>query len=538
MAFSAQPPELVNHTVSFIPRPRDLLSLALTAKSLHGIIIPQHLEFRVVCCDARRAALWKALAAQPGLASRFHTLEIVTESDSAPADTARIAVPRSIIEAEGDSALAKCTVIQSVGKAVIGCDAGCVDALCAAIPNMSGLTRFCWDHPGFMRLHDPKAIFSAVAQNCVNVRELEVRFHDGNLAFDDVSGPLWRLTNLTRLSITLMSIPMNTSREQRHLAQLLEMLSECPQLQDLRFTYACRRSISLYALFAQGGSWPHLKRLVIDGDIDIASPNRDYSAAKDFLRRHPQLEILSLPYSFELPLPPMPHLRWLLLPEFADKSSGNPTFPLLEHVSMTGIYSSPQTDILSIFTTIRRLPSLNSVAVSFVDPKALDNLSQTFPQIERLSLLKSPWNDDRMLAKSTLLPSEECLAILTSFQALTHLDSSAAVGIDDDLDTVLVPFLKALSAAPRLKYVSFDSYNPKRRRAASRWVTIVRGQYGEYAGWASTKNLDECHVHGPPVTVFRDPVGKAGHAMFLPLGRGPPMSADPADPADIGGRGP
>ncbi|KAJ7689972.1 hypothetical protein B0H17DRAFT_1065769 [Mycena rosella] len=46
MAFSLQPPELLDAITSFIPLPCDLLSLALVSKALHAIVIPHCLEFR------------------------------------------------------------------------------------------------------------------------------------------------------------------------------------------------------------------------------------------------------------------------------------------------------------------------------------------------------------------------------------------------------------------------------------------------------------------------------------------------------------
>ncbi|KAJ7431609.1 hypothetical protein FB451DRAFT_1421405 [Mycena latifolia] len=76
MALSLQPPELLDAIVSFIPLPKDLLSLALVSKTLHAIVIPQHLEFRVVRCDARRPLLWNAFTEHPGLSGRIRCLDI------------------------------------------------------------------------------------------------------------------------------------------------------------------------------------------------------------------------------------------------------------------------------------------------------------------------------------------------------------------------------------------------------------------------------------------------------------------------------
>ncbi|KAJ7136827.1 hypothetical protein C8R44DRAFT_848350 [Mycena epipterygia] len=53
-----------------------------------------------------------------------------------------------------------------------------------------------------------------------------------------------------------------------------------------------------------------------------------------------------------------------------------------------------------------------------------------FSHLECLSLGRSPWNLDRTRAKEKyLVPLPECIAILTAFENLTHLDTSAAIGL-------------------------------------------------------------------------------------------------------------
>lgn len=71
MSFSLQPLELLDTIASFVPLPSDLFSLALTSKALCSIIIPQHIEFREVCCDPRREMLWRLLADRLTLSRRI-----------------------------------------------------------------------------------------------------------------------------------------------------------------------------------------------------------------------------------------------------------------------------------------------------------------------------------------------------------------------------------------------------------------------------------------------------------------------------------
>ena len=72
--------EIIEHIVSFLDRPRDLLSLALTSKRTLRIIIPIHLQTRLIRCDIRRTFLWNLLASSsPVIAARFVSLQIIDE---------------------------------------------------------------------------------------------------------------------------------------------------------------------------------------------------------------------------------------------------------------------------------------------------------------------------------------------------------------------------------------------------------------------------------------------------------------------------
>lgn len=74
--------ELIDHICSFIDRPKDLLSFALTSKQIYKVVVPNHIEFRHLRCDFRRVPIWHKLAALPAVASRFVSLEIIVEGGS------------------------------------------------------------------------------------------------------------------------------------------------------------------------------------------------------------------------------------------------------------------------------------------------------------------------------------------------------------------------------------------------------------------------------------------------------------------------
>ena len=70
------PPELLNAVVDAIPERRDLLSLALVCSTLRDIIIPGHIQYRVVVASEAEVGLWACLAVRGHLARNVRSLEI------------------------------------------------------------------------------------------------------------------------------------------------------------------------------------------------------------------------------------------------------------------------------------------------------------------------------------------------------------------------------------------------------------------------------------------------------------------------------
>jgi hypothetical protein len=79
--FSSLATELLDHICSFIHSPRDLLSLALCERRLSAIIIPSHIQFRILVCRLQHQALFAGLLAHPALSSRFVSLELIGYSE-------------------------------------------------------------------------------------------------------------------------------------------------------------------------------------------------------------------------------------------------------------------------------------------------------------------------------------------------------------------------------------------------------------------------------------------------------------------------
>jgi hypothetical protein len=171
---SSLPPEILDYASSFIASPRDLLSFALTAKSIHALIIPHHLEFRIVRCELSRAQLWDALADRKEFAARLNTLEILDVPEVLPAIAPKL-IPGT------DTDLAKLNLCSS------NCD--CTRRLQSAISKMHGLRRFGWVGPE-KRSHNAEPVFEALGIACVNLQELELEYFDSTPSFDSVSVPV------------------------------------------------------------------------------------------------------------------------------------------------------------------------------------------------------------------------------------------------------------------------------------------------------------------------------------------------------------
>ncbi|KAJ7135185.1 hypothetical protein C8R43DRAFT_1110139 [Mycena crocata] len=495
MSLVDQPPELLDHIACFICSTRDLLSVALTCRLLHGIVIPEHLEFRVVRCDPLRNSLWQAVAEHPGSASRIQTLELISESSSS---NPLVLVPKSLMTEQGR--FVKCTEHRHD-------QCTCTDPLIKAITSMHGLARLCCHTPTTV------AVFSAIVQNCPNLREIEISHYDSwNAYFHTLSAPLWTLSNLTVLSITVRRHPGMLMEPYAHLPAMFEMLSRCPSLHDLRLAFECRKDVNIGPLLSKQ-TWPQLKRLVLEGDLQKMAPKK----LNAFLHRHKaSLEILSLAGVLSnQPLPLMPRLRWLYTYDVKQNLSTAAQFPSLEHVAAANVYTGDGEDLDNVIDRLGALPRLRGITLKITTAGDLEKLGQTVPHLERLILAGAPWNTGRCLFRnrSSRTPTPECIDILRAFTSLTHLDSAAGIQIDDassdnaasidaplnsatTLDEMLGPLLHSFAAVlPRLRYVCVDIKEPECDFPRSVWYTLVRDADGVLISWEKTKRLDNVRFH-------------------------------------------
>jgi hypothetical protein len=399
-----QPPELLEAIASFIPLPRDLLSLALTSKALNALIIPEHLEFREVSCDPYRTALWTALAELPLLAGRIRSLSLQMEPIPLHS-SAEVVVPQSVAAPNGGAVRG----LPSANWAGERTNQS-AEPLCAAISQMHGLTRFCFDHRGNSRLQTIGSLFDTVRQHCLCLRELELELqYEYEGPFDSIidavsrsprlssfasvpnlSTQISEFTNLTRVSITLRSASTKPASH-THLEKVFSMLNRCPQLEHLRIGREDRGPLPDVSKFLADTTWPRLMSLIVEGDLYFY----ESTTVTTFLSRHPQLEVLELCEFVELPA--LPNLRWVSVPGFLEEISTVTAalLPSLQYVALSAtVMTAGTAKISSIF------PALRGTTVSCRTASGLKTLVQAVPQLERLSFgLCSPWNAERRLTK-------------------------------------------------------------------------------------------------------------------------------------------
>lgn len=156
-SYSDQPVELIDHTCSFLDSPKDLLSFALTCKTVCDVIIPNHIECRHIRCNLDRFSLWQKLVNHPSIASRFVSLEIV-ESNITELVPTRI----KLLDCSDD---VEDRYSHSIDSLFVG-----MQSMAVAISRMSGLTRIHW----LERFYTPIPDIFAAWTRCPALEDVQV----------------------------------------------------------------------------------------------------------------------------------------------------------------------------------------------------------------------------------------------------------------------------------------------------------------------------------------------------------------------------
>ncbi|KAG8928536.1 hypothetical protein FRC01_005786 [Tulasnella sp. 417] len=76
------PPELLDHLISYISNPSDLLSLALTSSTFRAIVIPFHLHYRTIRCVTDDSEMWNHLLESQRRLQHVHALQLYRSTSS------------------------------------------------------------------------------------------------------------------------------------------------------------------------------------------------------------------------------------------------------------------------------------------------------------------------------------------------------------------------------------------------------------------------------------------------------------------------
>ncbi|KAJ7055845.1 hypothetical protein C8F01DRAFT_1373349 [Mycena amicta] len=507
MAFLLLPTELIDAIVAEIHSAADLVALALTCKLLLHRIVPSPLNFRELSCDLCRPDLWTALSERPWNTRNVYSLNLF---DEGPGQQATVRVPRSL---PGFSMALPATVCARGGNG--SCEQDCIVKLGQAIAHMPLLHRFSFQ-TYTAKKHDPTVIFRAILRSCPQLRNLEISVFDWNPPFESVSPPLWDLSNLTKVSITAkrsigLVFPLGVPK---YILPMFEMLGRCPHLADLRVGIETRGELVEVSVLLNSQTWPHLKRLVLEGDweMNLEEPT------KMFFERHPQLEILQLPRDFSLTSrtfpTTLPLLRWLfcgVLQHHADfPHISAARFPSLQYISMDEYH--PQVyPFQSICALLHRIPTLLGVTLAVTAVAQLDLLRSAAPYLQRLVLIDAPWNNRRRHNSRIALPDAASLAILATFKCLTHFESAAAIPVihlSSELESErdhrteandLAALLCALAAASQLRFVGVDHPNVAfggGHEIPTKWYEIHRSDHDDQdVSWTEVRDLRKVKWH-------------------------------------------
>ncbi|KIJ48003.1 hypothetical protein M422DRAFT_66388 [Sphaerobolus stellatus SS14] len=273
----------------------DLLALGLTSKSWCKVIIPNHLETRVVRADAKRRVVWTYFAENSLAASRVHSLDI-------PRFPWKEIIPIRLLEASGIRFDVRSRNLSNTIKKTI-------PMLRQALAHMVNLR--CLEV-----YYDPAMtdIFLMLAENPFNtLQELRVQmFCLDNTFYTQFAA----FTGLLKVDIQIEVSDPNDPAP--YLTPLLDMLlSKCPDLDDLCLDLSPGHSAPR---FIMQGTWSKLKRLTLKTDMlttnqpaHLRDSNRvgvdvGYETIWDpastrsvraqvmarFLARHPKLEVLKI----------------------------------------------------------------------------------------------------------------------------------------------------------------------------------------------------------------------------------------------------
>ncbi|KAJ7131064.1 hypothetical protein C8R44DRAFT_731331 [Mycena epipterygia] len=186
-------------------------------------------------------------------------------------------------------------------------------------------------------------------------------------------------------------------------------------------------------------------------------------------------------------------LHTIIVPEHLDLLTVGALFILLT-----------ESDICRCLCNLPNSPSCWTCWWSYMDVAQIVNKLRDFPSLHgatrKTHVARIPSSYNSSTNEIFVQPAPECLAALTSFAHLTHLDTSATIQYiadadDADRGPTHDSLLRALTVAPRLQYVGVDVIHHGVFRPVLTSFSIVRDAHGQYARRRDTRDLRRVRYH-------------------------------------------
>ncbi|KAF8522603.1 hypothetical protein BU17DRAFT_86872 [Hysterangium stoloniferum] len=493
---------LIQEILENIDNPRHLVAFAATSQRFCDLVTTSHIVYWKIRCDPRRKLLWTELSESPVLAARVRILELVAEDE----DTSIEMLMPSYTMQDHATQHNEDSGDEEVNFDENLCSWGhknqlleCMAALAKALQRTKRLFRFCWS---FWPASDVgfNTVFESLQHNCPLLRELQVEYSQENLrqypSFYRISTPLWKVSELTSLSLVIVEQLPRTHHQPQYLDPLMIiLLTRCPNLEQLflclKASVDGSRPIQASRLLA--AKWPHLKRLSLSGHLKLYKedvdkrPKTRAALLKRFLKSHPKIEAISLNHEWLSPVPggifssdTTPNLRSLSLLPDRDRGSIQGIISSELAGKITHFSGALTVDCLSLLSEMKALCSLcliNPANYSLLD------VAYCVPDLQGLSV----YIPSTSCCTHTILDMLPHLVHLSRFKRITHL---AWLFNHVDTTTLEAEGLLILTAAsiPSLIYIQVaGNYTDD---TDTGWIKLRRDASGLYNGFISVQDAE------------------------------------------------
>ncbi|KAF8517036.1 hypothetical protein BU17DRAFT_92206 [Hysterangium stoloniferum] len=446
------PIEIVEHIVSEIEHPRDLLSLALSNSSLKNIIIPYHIQFRHIACDPCREYLWQYLSDHPHLAARIRQIEIIPEGEHRRLAVAKKVIVPGIIPGGAPS----------TRRYRKWDHADALLPLAAAIVHMPNLRRFGVIRSYAYAAEYLSAFLAVMYQNCPNLTEFQAAI--GFISPPHSPGlPESSLKNISHASgLSRMSLMVGSSNRAL-VAAVLNVLYNSPGLQELSLWGSKPFRPSFLSLL-RDGHWRMLKHLMLR-NILLFRPVPDEEVQKgllaSFFARHDQLVSLCMDepgiiVPDSLRPGALPKLRSLQLCLDSQPLSVMIPSDMRNRLSFLAVdLALYDIDDITDMKCLRRLWITTTQR-----PSSIATLVKAAPQLHRLRFGTPSGETCSSYAKALSCSTELTHLYINPYSHTDHLTSHSVA--------------EKLAVVPKLKYVS-------QAAASTLGVEIIRDSSGEFS---------------------------------------------------------